>query len=115
MGKTKFAKVKPKKGESRSEYDEAKQRCNLTLTPTARKKLDSIADEQGVSLSELIERYGRNYGLIEAVLDAVEDVLYDGVSTEECFPPHPSYEVSGDVFRKLGSAFAALMEAEGKG
>lgn len=77
--------------------------------------LDAVAKAQEISRSELIERYGRNHHLIEAVLDAVEDVLYNGNSTEECLPPHPSYEVDGDVFRKLGSAFMALVEAEEKG
>lgn len=92
-----------------------KTRVNITLTEKALTQLDKAAIAQGISRSELIERYGRNYHLIEAVLDAVEDVLYDGTSTEECLPPHPSYEVDGDVFRKLSSAFMRLMEAEGKG
>lgn len=71
--------------------------------------LDAAADKEGISRSELIERYGRNYQLIEAVLDAVEAVLYDATSTEECLSPHPSYEVDGDVIRRLSGAFMALM------
>jgi len=60
MGKTKFTKTKPRKGESRSEYDEAKQRCNLTLTPTAIASLDAAATALGISRSELVERYARS-------------------------------------------------------
>lgn len=96
-------------------YEANKQRRNLRITDTCWNRLEEAATKLGISRSELIERYGRNYHLIEAVLDAVLLVLLDGESTEECLPPHPSYEVDGDVFRRLGSAFAALMEAEGKG
>jgi Ribbon-helix-helix protein, copG family len=37
-------------------YDELKKRITLTLTPTVIKKLSVIADEQGLSRSEYLER-----------------------------------------------------------
>ena len=111
-GKQSLKQIRAKKGEARTEHGEVKTRINISLTPSAIASLDSAATALGISRSELIERYGRNYHLIEAVLDAVEDVLYDGVSTEECLPPHPSYKVDGDIFRKLASAVTALVQAE---
>lgn len=113
-GKQILKKGKPVKGEARTEHGETKERCNLTLTPTAIASLDAFATQLNISRSELVEQYARRRHLVEAVLDAVEDVLYNGTSTEECLPPHPSYEVDGDVFRKLASAFTALTEAEGR-
>lgn len=62
MGKTKFTKTRPVKGESRTEYDEAKERCNLTLTPTAIVSLDRIATLKGISRSELVEQFARSGG-----------------------------------------------------
>lgn len=112
-------------------WNETKQPHKLRLTPACWKNLQDVADANDLpSKVEAIEHLSRyavknnvifkgntadRVRLIEAVLDAVEDVLHDGVSTEECLPPHPSYEVSGDAFRRLGDAFAALMEAEGRG
>ena len=40
-------------------YDEAKERCNFTLTPTAIASLDRIATALGISRSELVERIAR--------------------------------------------------------
>ena len=43
-------------------YDEVKKRVNLSLTPTAIAGLDELAQELGLSRSELVEQVGR--GLI---------------------------------------------------
>lgn len=59
MGKTKFTKTRPAKGESRTEYTEPKQRCNLSLTSTAIASLDAIATALDISRSELVERIAR--------------------------------------------------------
>jgi len=59
-GKQNLIKGKPKKGEARTEYGEAKERCNLTLTPTAIAFLDAKAQSLGISRSELIEQYARS-------------------------------------------------------
>jgi len=60
MGKTRFTKTKPKKGEARTEHGEAKVNVNLSLTPTARTNLDAEATRLGISRSELVERYARS-------------------------------------------------------
>ena len=72
----------------------------------------AMGSRQNISVSEPIERYGRNLNLLETLLDAVEDLIDDAVSTEECLPPHPSYEVSGEAVRKLTEAFNAFVESE---
>jgi hypothetical protein len=59
-GKQKLIKGKPKKGEPRTDYDEQKERINLSLTPTAIASLDKAAEAEGVSRSELVERYARS-------------------------------------------------------
>lgn len=43
-------------------YSEVKGRYNMTLTPTAVKGLDAIAQSMNLSRSELVEQFGR--GLI---------------------------------------------------
>lgn len=40
-------------------HDELKEKLNLTLTPTAIAKLGVAAKEQGLSKSELVERWAR--------------------------------------------------------
>jgi hypothetical protein len=40
-------------------YEELKERVNIAITPTAKNGLDKMADELGISRSELIERVGR--------------------------------------------------------
>jgi len=40
-------------------YDEVKGRCNMTLTPTAVKGLDALAQSMNLSRSELVEQFGR--------------------------------------------------------
>jgi hypothetical protein len=40
-------------------YDEVKGRYNMTLTPTAVKGLDALAQSMNLSRSELVEQFGR--------------------------------------------------------
>lgn len=40
-------------------YSEVKGRYNMTLTPTAVKGLDAIAQSMNLSRSELVEQFGR--------------------------------------------------------
>ncbi|HEY9598369.1 MAG TPA: CopG family transcriptional regulator [Cyanophyceae cyanobacterium] len=75
------------------------------LSPEAIATLNKIANEQGVSRSELVERYVKN---IEPLLDATETVLLDASSENYCFPPHPSYSVDGEAIRQLRSAYETL-------
>lgn len=96
-------------------HEEVKAQCKLMLTPTAIASLDKAAKSKDISRSELIEQYGRNYHLIEAMLDAAEEVLCDGSPTDTTLPPGfawGSYEVTGSKFRKLSEAFARLKETE---
>jgi predicted DNA binding CopG/RHH family protein len=57
---TQNVKGKAKKGEARTDYEEVKIRVNMTLTQTAIASLDAKAQEEGISRSELIERYARS-------------------------------------------------------
>lgn len=41
-------------------YEEKKEKYTMRLTPTAWEKLRAVATEQGISRSELIERYARS-------------------------------------------------------
>ncbi|MBD2255194.1 hypothetical protein H6G14_28655 [Nostoc parmelioides FACHB-3921] len=50
--------LKSKRGQPEI-YDELKTKQTLTLTPTAVKGLDKIAELLGISRSELVERIGR--------------------------------------------------------
>jgi hypothetical protein len=59
-GKQKLIKGKPIKGEPRTDYDEQKERINVSLTPTAIASLDKAAQKRGISRSELIEQYARS-------------------------------------------------------
>lgn len=67
-GKQNLKKGKPIRGESRTEYEEAKQRCNLTLTPTAIASLDTFATQLNISRSEFVERIARGDGEAIALL-----------------------------------------------
>ena len=49
-----------KRGEDMYGYGEQKKTCNLTLTPTVKDKLCAIANELGISRSEVVERWVRN-------------------------------------------------------
>jgi metal-responsive CopG/Arc/MetJ family transcriptional regulator len=40
-------------------WGEPKQRVNMSLTPTAIKQLDELAQQRDLSRSELVERIGR--------------------------------------------------------
>jgi hypothetical protein len=42
-------------------HGELKEKLNLTLTPTAIQKLTAIANKEGISRSELVERWARKY------------------------------------------------------
>jgi len=48
-------------------YDEPKARWGLSLTPTAVKGLDELAEEFNISRSELVERIGRKIIMISKV------------------------------------------------
>ena len=93
-------------------YDEVKKQYKMMLTPTAKSELTKTATARNISVSELIERYGRNINLLEALLDAVEELIDDAASADECLSPHPSYEVSGEAVRKLTEAFNTFAESE---
>jgi DNA-binding TFAR19-related protein (PDSD5 family) len=43
-------------------YEEVKEKLNLSLTPTAKQRLASLALAQGISRSEVIEIYLRSIG-----------------------------------------------------
>ena len=46
--------------------DEVKKRVNMTLTPTATEGLDALAQQKGVSRSELVEQIGRgNFVIVD--------------------------------------------------
>ena len=53
----------PNKGKGEL-YDEVKQRINLTLTPTAKQKLDDMAWGRRLSMSELVEQIARGEYLL---------------------------------------------------
>lgn len=59
-GKQALKQVRPKKGEARTNHEEIKERCNLSLTPTAIAYLDAEAEAQNISRSELIEQFARS-------------------------------------------------------
>ena len=49
-------------------WDEVKEiRLCVTITPTAKRLLDEIAELQELSLSEVIERYARNNALSKGI------------------------------------------------
>lgn len=60
---------------------EPKQRVNLALTPTAWEALDRFAAQQGISRSELVERYARELGAGEP--DAQPEQRASGYQAEE--------------------------------
>ncbi|WP_181280708.1 hypothetical protein [Aphanothece hegewaldii] len=47
-------------------HDEVKTRLNLTVTPTARQGLEKLAKERELSISELVEKIGRESLIISA-------------------------------------------------
>lgn len=54
-----------KKGQPTSDYDELKTRITITVTPTAVKGIDAIANFLKISRSELFEQIGR--GLLKVI------------------------------------------------
>jgi hypothetical protein len=50
---------KPSRGKGRTKYVELKQRCSLSLTPTAIALLDKKAERAGLSRSEYVEQVAR--------------------------------------------------------
>lgn len=72
------------------------------LSPEAIASLNKVAKEQGMSRSELVERHIKS---VEPLLDAAESVLLDATSNDDCLPPHPSYNVDGDVIRQLSLTY----------
>ena len=54
--------LKDKRVSSRS-WGESKQRINVMLTPTAIAAIDSVADELGLTRSEVLERLARSESL----------------------------------------------------
>lgn len=57
--------AKPKRAEW-NKYGEVKQRYQFMLTETASLEIDIVADELGITRSELFERVVRNGGLAVA-------------------------------------------------
>ena len=47
-------------------YDERKQKMNLGLTPTAIDIIKKIAASEGISCSELVERWAREKGYLDS-------------------------------------------------
>jgi hypothetical protein len=68
MAVQKVLKRKGIRGEARTEHGEVKERCNLSLTPTAITALDRIAQKLLISRSEVVERAARGDGEILALL-----------------------------------------------
>lgn len=62
--------ARPRRAE-RDKYGETKQRFQFMLTETASTELDRIADELGITRSEVFERVIRNGGLAVAKADEV--------------------------------------------
>lgn len=58
-GKQSLKQIRAKKGDARTEHGEQKQRCNLSLTPTAIASIDIKATKQGISRSEAVEQWAR--------------------------------------------------------
>lgn len=71
-GKQSLKQIRAKKGDARTEYEEVKQRCNLSLTPTAIANLDAFATQLNISRSEFVERLARGDGDAIALLVAQE-------------------------------------------
>lgn len=67
-GKQSLKQIRAKKGDARTEYEEIKQRCNLSLTPTAIANLDAFATQLNISRSEFVERLARGDGEAIALL-----------------------------------------------
>lgn len=67
-GKQSLKQTRAKKGDARTEYEEVKQRCNLSLTPTAIASLNSLATQLNISRSEFVERLARGDGEAIALL-----------------------------------------------
>lgn len=61
---------RPRRAE-RDKYGETKQRFQFMLTETASAELDKVADELGITRSEVFERVIRNGGLAVAKIDEV--------------------------------------------
>ena len=68
-GKQSLTKIRPKKGDARTEHGEQKERCNFSLTPTAIDSLNKIAAQFDISRSELVERIARGD---EEILEAMK-------------------------------------------
>lgn len=77
------------------------------LSPEAIAILNKLVDEKGTTRSEFINNQIIS---IDSLLDAVDSVLCDATSEDECLPPHPSYTVDGDDIRRLGSAFERITQ-----
>ncbi len=58
---------KCKRGEPLNQYGELKKRLSVTLTSTAIKNLSTVAEQEGLSCSELLERVLR--GLMPLDID----------------------------------------------
>ena len=63
--------ARPRRAE-RDKYGETKQRYQIMLTETASAEVDRIADELGITRSEVFERMIRNGGLQLAKTDELE-------------------------------------------
>jgi predicted ArsR family transcriptional regulator len=63
--------ARPRRAE-RDKYGETKQRYQIMLTETASAEVDRIADELGITRSEVFERMIRNGGLQLAKTDDLE-------------------------------------------
>ena len=66
-------------------YSEVKGRYNMTLTPTAVKGLDAIAQSMNLSRSELVEQFGR--GLIPILFPDLAIQLGKPLSTSSPWLP----------------------------
>lgn len=62
-------------------HDELKTRVNLSLTPTAVMGLDNLANQQGLSRSELVELIGRQQLSINVPTDDEESLLFTNLTT----------------------------------
>ena len=49
-------------------YDEVKQTHGIKLTDTTWNTLRSVATEQGISISELVERWGRTLAKVDKAI-----------------------------------------------
>jgi hypothetical protein len=92
-------------------HDEVKTRLNLTVTPTARQGLEKLAKERELSISELVEKIGRESLIINAEIHEhfkSESLFQDAVLAVQSLPVERCNELP-----KVSGAYA-LVDKHGR-